>query len=532
MVKPHQGDPSAPKHRPLPSVDMALLPHELRAVRLRQITLAALGVGLTAAALGLTVGRPWLTGVVHPERGSEGDAHGADATDEDPGADDIAAQAAQARAGGDGLEPEALTEHAAQVPGRAPEAQDSASTRQAFGAGRAGSGSSPQLAGAAREVRKFGQARGFRDALIKAGVAGADADALIAAFDKLVDFRRARPEDEFVLEHDAAGRLVAFEYRASITERYTAARTADGVFKGSRIEVVVEHRRIAKGGYIADSLGKALEALDIRSNVAGAFVEAFEGRIDFKKHSRQGDSFKLILDEDFVDGQSLGYGRLHALQYKGQRAGELTAVWFEPQQNRGDFYDESGRAMHGGWLRTPLRYDHISSPYDLKRRHPILKRIMPHEGIDYAAAPGTTVWAAADGVVTFVGPRGANGNLIALQHAGGYETFYAHLLRIAPGIKRGAHVRQRQPIGAVGSTGRSTGPHLHFALKRHGHFLDPATQLNGPGRPLPESLLPKFKHLVAQLKRELNAIPLAPAPAPSGDTGESADDVAEESIDL
>jgi murein DD-endopeptidase MepM/ murein hydrolase activator NlpD len=383
-----------------------------------------------------------------------------------------------------------------------------------------------------RSTRAFGQARGFRDALVSAGVSGADADALVTALDKLVDFRRARPDDELLFERGSTGQLVAFEYHASITERFRAERKPDGGFKGARIKVDVEHRRIARGGFIADSLGKALEGLGIRSNVAGAFVEAFEGRIDFKKHSRQGDSFKLILDEDYVDGQSLGYGRLHALQYKGERSGEAIAVWFEPEENGGDFYDENGRAMHGGWLRTPLRYDHISSGYNLKRMHPILKRVMPHEGIDYAAAPGTTVWAAADGVVTFAGTRGANGNLIALEHAGGYETFYAHLLRMASGIKRGAKVRQRQPIGAVGSTGRSTGPHLHFGLKRHGNFVDPATQLNGPGKPLPESLMPKFKRLVNQLKHELAAIALAPAPAPSGDATDTSDDFHEETIDL
>jgi murein DD-endopeptidase MepM/ murein hydrolase activator NlpD len=207
---------------------------------------------------------------------------------------------------------------------------------------------------------------------------------------------------------------------------------------------------------------------------------------------------------------------VQALQYSGAKSGEALAFWFEPAAGEGDFYDDSGRGLHGGWLRTPVRYDHISSPFDLRRRHPILKRIIPHNGIDYAAAPGTTVWAAADGVVTFAGKRGPNGNLIAIQHAGGYETYYAHLLRTARGITRGTHVKQRQPIGAVGSTGRSTGPHLHFALKRSGKFIDPAKQLNGPGKLLPESQLQRFKRTAAQLKRDLSAIPLAAAPAPIG----------------
>jgi murein DD-endopeptidase MepM/ murein hydrolase activator NlpD len=223
---------------------------------------------------------------------------------------------------------------------------------------------------------------------------------------------------------------------------------------------------------------------------------------------------------------------VHALEYKGARSGELRAYWFEPEPGDGDFFDESGRAMHGGWLRTPLRYDYISSRFNLRRKHPILKRVMPHEGIDYAAAPGTTVWAAAEGVVTFVGRRGANGNLVAIQHSGGYETFYAHLLRVAHGLAHGTHVKQRQAIGAVGSTGRSTGPHLHFALKRQGHMIDPATQLNGPGKPLPEAVLPKFKRAAAQLKHDLGAIPLAAAPAPVGGDAEPSEDFHEDAVDL
>ncbi|MCC6872692.1 MAG: M23 family metallopeptidase [Sandaracinaceae bacterium] len=139
---------------------------------------------------------------------------------------------------------------------------------------------------------------------------------------------------------------------------------------------------------------------------------------------------------------------------------------------------------------------------------------MPHNGVDYAAAPGTPVWAAASGSVAFVGPRGPNGNLVSLTHEGGYETHYAHLLRVAPGLARGTEVRQRQVIGYVGSTGRSTGPHLHFGLQHRGRFVDPQAELNGPGRMMPASQLGRFRRLVRELDAELDAIPVE-APADS-----------------
>jgi murein DD-endopeptidase MepM/ murein hydrolase activator NlpD len=539
MAKPHDADDGSPKHRPLPSVDMALLPHELRALRVRQIMAALLGLLLVTTTLALTLARPWLSALLHGGPSLEEDAWPSERAVAPAAATPVVCEPARtATAGAAAPSPAVAAATAPPQPAIAlaavaapvaPVAGDALPLPPDDGFALPARGE-PTAIG--RVTRRFGQARGFRDALIKADIASADADAMIGAFAKLVDFRRAQPEDELVLEHEPSGKLSALEYRASITERYRAERKPEGGFKAARVKVDVERRRVAKGGYLSDSLGKALEALGLKSSVAGMFVEAFEGKIDFKKQARQGDSFKVLLEEDYIEGQLQGYGRVHALEYKGARSGEARAFWFEAEPGNGDFYDENGRAMHGGWLRTPLRYDHISSGFDLRRRHPILKRIMPHEGIDYAAAQGTTVWAAAEGTVTFAGRRGPNGNLVAIEHAGGYQSFYAHLMRTAHGITRGAHVKQRQPIGAVGSTGRSTGPHLHFALKRGGRLVDPATQLNGPGKPLPEAVLPKFKHIAAQLKHELAAIPLAAAPAPAGSDQEPGDDFHEDSVDL
>jgi len=523
MAKPPDGQDGGIKHRPLPSVDMALLPHELRALRLRQLLIAVLALLLVSLIVLFTLTRQQIVASRAASKPSG---------------------AWSESAGPRGIAPETSTaQSAAGTPAPALDRQPRPDDREGASAPdleaiaaldvapapATGTGS----AALSRTLRPFGQARGFRDALVRAGADGTEADALIAAFDDLVDFRHGQPEHEFVFERDSKNVLRGFEYRAGITERFRAERQPEGGFAGSRVEIAVERRQIAKGGYVSDSLGSALDALGLKNSLAGVFVEAFEGKIDFKKDVRAGDSFRVILEEEYVDGQLLGYGKVQAVQYTGARAGDGFAFWFEPDGDTGDFYDASGRALHGGWLRTPLRYDHVSSPYNLRRRHPILKRIVPHHGIDYAAPPGTTVWAAADGVITFAGPRGANGNLVSIKHGNGYETYYAHLLRTARGLTRGARVKQRQAIGAVGSTGRSTGPHLHFALKRGGRFVDPAGQLNGPGKPLPEAHQPKFKRHAAQLKRDLLAIPLAPAPAPAAEPEPSpSEDFTEESIDL
>jgi murein DD-endopeptidase MepM/ murein hydrolase activator NlpD len=379
--------------------------------------------------------------------------------------------------------------------------------------------------GTVRTTHLFGTARGFGPALLAAGISAADADALVTALDGVLDFRRCRPNHELIVERDVDGMLTRFEYRASITQIYEATRDEAGILRGREVEVPVHIERIARGGTVSSSLGGALDAAGLGRTLVGVFVDAFEGRMNFESDTRSGDAFRVVLDSESVDGTFLRWGTVHAIEYQSTRRGVLRAFWFVPRESsEGEFFDDTGRAMHGGWLRTPLRFDHISSPYNPRRMHPVLHRIMPHNGIDFAAGTGTPVWAAADGEITFAGERGANGNLVSIRHEGGWETFYAHLSRFASGIHVGDTVEQRDLIGYVGSTGRSTGPHLHFGLKRGGRFVDPGSQLNGPGRPLPAAVMPRFRGVMGDAVEELEAIAVTPPtraaepdPEPSSD---------------
>ncbi len=464
-------------HRPLPSVGIPLLRNELRASRVRRIVLASLagvaGIGALVAAITVPT---WS----EDEEASEPSA----ASPAQPSSD-LGAGPEDAEVEPVAVAPPDLTVSEEVLPD--------------------GSGT--------RTVRRFGDARGFRPALTSAGLNGADADAVVSALDSVMDFRRCRPEHELVLERGDDGVLRRFEYRAGATQIYEAVRTEAGSFQGRRVPVPIQRTRLQRGGTIRSSLGAALERAGLGRTLVGVFVEVFERDVSFATDTRAGDTFRIVVDEERIAGELLRYGTVHAVEIHGQRFGRRRAFWFEPREDLTDFYDATGRAVHGGWLRTPLRYDHISSPFDPRRRHPILRRIVPHNGVDYAAATGTPVWAAADGVVTFVGPRGANGNLVSLSHENGYETHYAHLSRFAPGLARGDRVRQRQAIGFVGSTGRSTGPHLHFGLKRNGRFVDPQAELNGPGRMMPTSFLPRYRRHVQSLEATLDRIAVTPAPA-------------------
>jgi murein DD-endopeptidase MepM/ murein hydrolase activator NlpD len=533
MPEPSRED-AGPQHRPLPSVGVPLLAHERRAERLRwQLTLGGLVVLAALVIAGVVLRDPTSSG---PRGASQPASTGTGDPDSlwpsEGGRPTAVAAAVPTPATADAATAEAPSADEPGTEPGAPGADPLAASPITEELAPLGAVADPH--GPTTVTKPFGaQSKGFRDALRRAGASPEEADGLVNALSKLMDFRRCRPEQELTFVREADGSLSRFEYEVSVTELYRAVRKQGFEYAGTRVEVPLELRRIAKGGRVSGSLGQALEALGLRSSLAGVFVEVFEGKIDFKKQTRAGDSFRLLVDEQYVEGQFLGYDNALAIEYTGERVGTQRADWYEPQGESGDYYGKDGRAMHGGWLRTPLRYDHISSPYNLRRRHPVLKRIMPHNGIDYAAAPGTTVWAAADGEVSFAGERGANGNLIAIRHPGGYESFYAHLLRINRGIRAGAKVKQRQPIGAVGSTGRSTGPHLHFALKRGGRFVDPASQLNGPGKALPGGDRNGFKNATRRLDTELDRVALAAAPSgPAAPEPVVEDDFHEDALDL
>ncbi|MEM9191037.1 MAG: M23 family metallopeptidase [Myxococcota bacterium] len=375
-------------------------------------------------------------------------------------------------------------------------------------------------------TRRFGQARGFRDAIVRAGVDGEQYGELETALRDVMDFRRCRPEDRMVFERDSAGHLVLFEYRGgSATEYYRARRNGTGTLVGERVEIPVETTRIARGGVVQSSLGEAIVDLGFRRSLVGTFVSVFERKANFTTDARSGDTFRLIVEEQRINGNFHRYGEILAMQYNGQRTGTLYAFWYEPSRSdRGDYYDETGRSMHGGWLRTPLRYDRISSPFNPRRMHPILRRIVPHNGVDYAAGTGTPVWAAASGTVTFAGFKGANGNLVSIRHADNYSSHYAHLHRIERGIRNGTNVDQRQLIGYVGTTGRSTGPHLHFGLKRNGMFVDPLEVINGPGRMMSPGLLGPYRTHVRRLTNQLERIDTGAADPVSGQRSASSEE--------
>lgn len=296
------------------------------------------------------------------------------------------------------------------------------------------------------------------------------------------DLRRARPGDQFAMRLDAAGDVQGFEYTTVGLDRYRITRQGDRfVTQREGGDFVRRTARIA--GVVRNNLYDAVEALGEDPSLARDFADVFQYDVDFARGIRPGDEFQILYERLFrVDARGqeryVRPGRIHAATFRGA-AGEHTAVYYESADSkRGGYYRPDGSAMERSFLIAPLRSERVTSGYTRARFHPILRYTRPHLGIDYAAPAGTPLWAVGDGRVVFAGRQGGFGNLIKVEHAGGYVSYYSHLSRFAPGVRVGQLVRQKQVIGFVGSTGLTTGPHVCFRISKDGQYVNPA-QLKG-----------------------------------------------------
>lgn len=238
----------------------------------------------------------------------------------------------------------------------------------------------------------------------------------------------------------------------------------------SRLETgeLTASARLASG-VIRSSLFAATDAANIPDPVAVQLAEMFSSDIDFRRDLRQGDRFSVVYESLEADGESMRTGRVLSAEFVNNGR-KYEGVWFEEPGQRGAYYGFNGESSRKFYLSSPLEFSRVSSGYGM-RFHPISGTRKAHLGVDYAAPTGTPVRTIGDGVVEFAGVQRGYGNVIYIRHRSNQTTVYAHLSRI--GVRQGQKVGQGDLIGAVGSTGASTGPHLHFEFRDNGVHQDP-----------------------------------------------------------
>ncbi|OZG70033.1 peptidase M23 [Hahella sp. CCB-MM4] len=242
------------------------------------------------------------------------------------------------------------------------------------------------------------------------------------------------------------------------------------------------------------------------------FANIFGWDIDFILDIREGDSFKLVYEELYFEGEKIGIGNILAAQFVNQ--GKVyNAVRYEDKAGKVSYFTPEGESMKKTFLRSPIDFARVSSHFNLSRKHPVLHTIRAHKGTDYAAGRGTPIKATGDGKVIFAGRKGGYGNVVILQHGQSITTLYAHMKGFARGIRSGKRISQGQVIGYVGSSGLATGPHLHFEFRVNGVHKNPVTVKLPKAQPVAKSELEAFKKhaeiAMAQLESYANSYQVA-----------------------
>ena len=365
--------------------------------------------------------------------------------------------------------------------------------------------------------------RATLDAMLRGhGVAANVVGTVVQAASVVFDLRRLRAAQPFLLERALSGDLRHFEYEIDADSYLRVAPVAPDAdeFRAEVLPIpkTLEHG-VAAGSIDAStpSLFQAMGATGERPELTLALAQVFAGEIDFNSEVQPGDRFAVAFERFVRAERPSTYGVITAAEFENDGRW-IRAVRFIPPGGEADYFDDEGRSLRRFFLRSPLKFEpRVTSRYSTRRMHPILRTARAHTGVDYRAPTGAAVVAVSSGTVVSATRDNANGRMVRLRHASGYETYYLHLSAFASGIRRGARVAQGQTIGAVGSTGLATGPHLHYGLKKNGTWVDPLREHRSmpPGDPVRAGAMEAFRVVRDKALEQLAAVTEMVQPSPA-----------------
>ena len=313
-----------------------------------------------------------------------------------------------------------------------------------------------------------------------------------------IDPKKLFPGTEFRGRSLPSGTLETVEVVFDRRNEVHLTAGPDGI-ASTRIERPVTGEVVRLEGVVESSLFGAMEAAGGGSELAVRVAQIYQWDIDFFRDLRQNDSFVVVAERQEIDGEFYDWGTIYAARFIN-RDRVLDAVVYPDDQGRLGYYDLEGRPLRKQFLKSPLEFSRVTSRFSTNRFHPVLKRRMPHYGVDYGAPTGTPVHVTSDGTVTLAGRKGGGGNMVTVRHTNGYETNYLHLSRFAKGIRRGVRVSQGQVVGYVGSTGLASGPHLDYRVQLNGRWINPLSISSPAVEPLADDRLQRFlAHALAVL---------------------------------
>lgn len=347
--------------------------------------------------------------------------------------------------------------------------------------------------------------------LLDAGLARTEAHAAVSALQEVYNPRSLRPGHELVLtfvpgaEDQEDGFFAGLRLQVDVDRNVMVLREGEEEFSAKEEQWELQVVPFAVRGEITSSLYNSAVQAGMPSSVLIQMIRALSFDVDFQRDIHPGDHFEALFERELDEhGQAVRDGALlyAALETSGR---SLRIFRFTALDGETDYFNERGQSVRKTLMLTPIDGARLSSGYGM-RRHPILGYSRMHRGLDFAAPTGTPIMAAGNGVVTHAGRKGNYGITVELRHPNEYTTLYAHMSRLARGITRGARVKQGQVIGYVGSTGMSTGPHLHYEVHLRGQHVNPASVDSPPGRTLAGKDLELFKAMTNQVRAQYAAM--------------------------
>lgn len=308
----------------------------------------------------------------------------------------------------------------------------------------------------------------------KANVSAVELHEVLNTVKHAQQLKKIQPGQELNFEFDLENRLKNLSLKIDGFKSLMIKRDSNNAFISEIINKPVERKTSYGSSKITDSLYMAGKKANLTDKLIMELAKIFAYDIDFALDIRPGDAFRVLFEEQYVEGEKIGAGPILAAEFTSQGK-KYRAFHYKDADGNSGYYGADGNSLKKAFIRTPVEYTRISSHFNLNRRHPILHKIRAHKGVDYAAPHGTPVKAAGNGKVIFVGKKGGYGNTIILQHGSQYSTLYGHLSRFAKDLKVGKPIRQGQLIGYVGSTGLASGPHLHYEFRINDVHKNPLT---------------------------------------------------------
>jgi len=338
----------------------------------------------------------------------------------------------------------------------------------------------------------------------KVGLPAAAVHEVLASDKQAKQFSQLKHGQKLVFELNPQGQLTNLHSKVSDVETITLTKNDKG-YVFNRITAKPTVRTAYVHGVINSSLSQSAARAGLSHSLTMDMASVFGYDVDFAQDIRQGDEFDVIYEQKVVNGKAVGNGPILSARFTN-RGKTYTAVRYTNKQGNSSYYTADGNSMRKAFIRTPVDFARISSKFSMGRKHPILNKIRAHKGVDYAAPRGTPIKAAGDGKVLLAGRRGGYGNTVIIQHGNTYRTLYGHMQGFAKGVKTGGTVKQGQVIGYIGTTGLSTGPHLHYEFQVNGVHVDPLGQKLPMADPIAKSERARFlaqsQPLMARMDQE------------------------------